>query len=164
MAPKMTAHQPVDEAFLAGATLRVSRRMAVPADAVWSAFVDGTAWTEWLPITGVEWTSPRPFGVGTTRTVSIGAQRVEESFFAWTEGERMAFRFDRSTFPVQAAVEDYQVHPVPGGCEVTWTGRAKAPLGLGLLIGGALAGGIRKGLPKLEALLLANPDRYRSGT
>jgi hypothetical protein len=161
MAPKMTSHQPVGEAFLAGAKFRVSRRTAVPADAVWSAFLDGKAWTDWLPLTGVTWTSPRPFGMGTTRTVEIGAQRVEETFFAWTEGERMAFRFDRSTFPVQAAVEDYQVRPVPGGCEVTWTGRATGTLGLGVLIGWALAGGIARGLPKLEALLVGNPDRYR---
>ena len=161
MAPKMNAHRAVGEDFLTGATLRVSRRMAVPPDAIWSAFVDGRAWTEWLPLTGVTWTSPRPFGVGTTRTVEIGAQRVEESFFSWTEGERMAFRFDRSTFPVQAAVEDYRVQAVDGGCEVTWTGRATGILGRGWLIGRALADGIAKGLPKLEALLLENPDRYR---
>lgn len=153
-------HQPVSEDYLAGATVRVHHAFPVPASAVWAALLDADAWTKWLPITKVTWTSPQPFGVGTTRTVEIGKQIVEETFFGWDEGKRMAFRFERSTLPVSAAVEDYRVVPTDGGCELHWTGRASAFWPLGFLINRQLAAGIRSGLPKLEALIKADPQRF----
>ncbi len=156
---KLRDHKPVGEDYLAGATIRANHAFAVPASAVWAALLDAQAWTQWLPITGVTWTSPRPFGVGTTRTVDIGKQSVQEYFFAWEDGRRMAFNFTRSTLPLSAAVEDYQVIPTADGCELRWTGRASG-FPLGWLIARSLGSGIRKGLPKLEALIKAEPKRF----
>ena len=138
----------------------VSHEFSLPPQVVWNALLDGETWTKWLPITKVEWTSPKPFGVGTTRTVWIGKQVVEEVFFAWDEGRRMAFRFDRTTLPLKAGVEDYQVHPTADGCRMDWYFRAKAPLFLGPLISGQMKSGLRKGLPKLEAYIRENPEKF----
>ena len=51
-----------------------------------------------LGIDRVDWTSPRPFGVGTTRTVTFqgGGMEVYETFIAWDPGKHMAFTFDQS--------------------------------------------------------------------
>jgi hypothetical protein len=159
-APKQ--HTQVAEDYLAVAKGKpaIVHRFPFPAKAVWAALLDAKAWSEWLPITKVTWTSAQPFGNGTTRTVEVGSQIVEETFFAWDEGKRMAFRFERSTLPVSAAVEDYSVVEVPGGCELHWWGRASAMFPLGWLVNRQLAGGIKAGLPKLEALIRANPQRF----
>jgi hypothetical protein len=162
MAKPLKQHDSVGEAFLSGAKTKsgASHKFPFPAAVVWAALLDGPAWTEWLPITKVTWTSPQPFGVGTTRTVEVGAAVIEETFFAWEDGRRMAFRFERSGLPVSAAVEDYRIVDVPGGCELQWTGRAKAIFPLGGLITGQLTSGLKAGLPKLEALIKANPGRF----
>ena len=72
----------------------------------------------------------------------------------------MAFRFERSSLPLSAAVEDYRVVPTAGGCELVWRGRASAPLVLGWLISRQLAAGLRAGMPKLEALIASDPKRF----
>ena len=110
----------VGEEYLADASKvhKVSHDFPYPQSAVWAALLDGDTWTKWLPITKVEWTSAKPYQVGTTRTVWIGDQRVDEVFFAWDEGSRMAFRFDRTTLPLKAGVEDYQVHKTETGCRL----------------------------------------------
>lgn len=156
----LKTHKAVGEDYLAGATARASHVFGVPASAVWAALLDGPAWTEWLPITKVTWTSPQPFGVGTTRTVEVGATRIDEVFFAWEEGRRMAFRFAASALPVSAAVEDYRIVDAPGGCELQWAGRASAIFPLNILVNRQLVGGLRAGLPKLEALIRAQPQRF----
>jgi len=160
MARAKKTHTTVGEDYLAASKYKASHRFDLPASAVWAALLDGPAWTEWLPLTGVTWTSPQPFGVGTTRTVNVGDQAIDEVFFAWEEGRRMAFYFQASTLPVSAAVEDYRVVEVPGGCVLHWTGRASAPLILGWLISSQLAKGLQAGLPKLEALIKADPKRF----
>ena len=160
MARAKKTHTIVGEDYLAASKHRVSHRFDLPAAAVWAALLDGKAWTEWLPLTGVTWTSPQPFAVGTTRTVSVGEMEIDEVFFAWEEGRRMAFYFAASALPVSAAVEDYRVVEVPGGCELQWAGRVSAPLILGWLIGRQLAGGLKAGMPKLEALIKADPKRF----
>lgn len=160
MSRTLRDHKTVGEAYLAGAPAPVVHAFPFPPGAVWAALLDADAWTRWLPITKVTWTSPRPFGVGTTRTVEIGAQVVEETFFAWEDGRRMAFNFTRSSLPLSAAIEDYRVVATPGGCELRWTGRASAVFPLGWLVTRQLAGGIRSGLPRLEALIAAEPARF----
>ena len=161
MAKATKEHKPVGEDYLATAKPNaVVHVFPYPPEVVWAALLDGDAWTEWLPITKVIWTSPKPFGVGTTRTVEIGDQRVEETFFAWEDGRRMAFRFDRSTLPVSAAVEDYRLVPVEDGCELRWSGKASAVFPLGYLVTNQLTKGLRDGLPKLEALIARAPARF----
>jgi len=162
MAKALKAHKPVAEDYLATAPQSsVVHRFPFPPEMVWNALLDAQAWTQWLPITKVTWTSPKPFGPGTTRTVEVGPQVIEETFFAWEEGRRMVFRFERSSLPVSAAVEDYRVVAVPGGCEMHWSGKASAPLFLGGVITGQLTKGLKEGMPKLEALIAAEPDRFK---
>ena len=162
MAKKLKPCKAVGEAYLAKAKQSSAvHRFPFPPEMVWNALLDGAAWTEWLPITDVIWTSPKPYGPGTTRTVEIENEVIEETFFAWEEKRRMAFRFERATLPVSAAVEDYRVKPVEGGCELHWSGRASGMLVLGPIITGQLTKSIREGLPKLETLIAEQPDRFR---
>lgn len=162
MAKPLKVHKAVGEDYLARAKQASAvHRFPFPPEMVWNALLDAETWTQWLPITKVTWTSPKPWGPGTTRTVEIGDQKVDETFFAWEEGRRMAFRFERSTLPVSAAVEEYRVVPVEGGCEMRWSGKASAPLILGALVTAQLTKGLREGMPKLEAIIAANPDKFR---
>lgn len=164
MSKPLRAHKPVGEEYLAAkGTIVVRHAFPFPPSAVWAALLDAKAWTEWLPITKVTWTSPRPFKVGTTRTVEIGPQAVEEIFFAWDEGSRMAFRFAKSSLPLSAAVEDYRVVPTATGSELIWSGKASAPFPLGWLVSRQLASGLRAGMPKLEALIAGDPKRFGLG-
>ncbi len=99
---------------------------------IFAVFEDARAWTEWaLPIQQVEWTSPRPFGVGTTRTVSMmGGLEGYEEFIAWEPGSRMAFTFVGSNKPAtEKFLEDYRVTDLGDGtCRVEWY-MALEPLG-----------------------------------
>lgn len=93
-------------------------------DRIFDVFEDAHAWTVWAgPIQNVEWTSPKPFGVGTTRTVTMMGNMVgEEVFIAWERGKRMAFCFTRaSTSTIGAFAEDYQVEDLGDGkVRVRW--------------------------------------------
>jgi len=160
MAKKLKTHREVGEEFLATAKQSSAVcRYDLPPEMVWAALLDGKAWTEWLPLTDVTWTSPLPYGVGTTRTVRINNFQIDEVFFAWEEGRRMAFRFAASNMPVTAGVEDYRVVPVEGGgCELHWTGKVGGLLGF--LISAGLRRGIQQGMPNLEKLIKADPARF----
>lgn len=162
MAKKLKQHKKVGTEYLAtvGPKLKVSHAFPFPAPAVWAALLDANAWTEWLTITDVTWTSPQPYGVGTTRTVEVGGMVIEEVFFLWEEGRRMAFYFDKTTLPISAGVEDYHVVETPGGCELHWAGKASGPFVIGGLVSNQLAKGIAAGMPKLEALIRDNPGRF----
>lgn len=74
-------------------------------------------------LSSVEYTSPRPFGVGTTRTATVlGVLRLHEHFIRWEEGRRQSFMVDRSTLPVfRRFGEDYLVERAGYGCRLTWT-------------------------------------------
>ena len=72
----------------------------------------------------VEWTSPKPYAVGTTRTVTFaGGIRIDESFHVWDHGKRIAFYVTGiSTGMVTALAEDYQVTDLGSGrCRLRWT-------------------------------------------
>jgi len=126
----------VDASFLDTAPARFEATVDVDAtpEQIFEIFEDAHAWTVWaLPIQKVEWTSPKPFGVGTTRTVSMAGGMVgEEEFIAWKRGEHMAFVFTRVSKPtVSAFAEDYKVTPLGGGrCQVRWV-MAMEPAGFG---------------------------------
>lgn len=163
MAKELKQHEKVGEEFLSADKTPpdVTHRFPFPAEMVWAALLDGKAWTEWLPLTKVTWTSPEPFGTGTTRTVEAGGAAIEETFYAWEEGRRMAFRFERSPLPIKAGAEDYRVVEAPGGCELQWWGKAKAIFPLGWLVTRQLRSGLSKGMPELEALIAKNPERFK---
>ncbi len=82
------------------------------AERLFAILEDGDAWPLWASsLTKVTWTSPKPFGVGTTRTVEMtgGIVGVEE-FVAWQPNKQMAFCFTESSMPnMEAFGEDYQI-------------------------------------------------------
>lgn len=106
---------------------------ATPAE-VFDVFLDGPSWTRWVfAITAVEWTSPSPLRVGSTRTVHMrGGLSGYEEFLAWEPGRRMAFRFNAMSKPgADAFAEDYQVTDLGDGrCRVDWV-MAMTPSGAG---------------------------------
>ncbi len=115
--------RPVDADFAHTGPNHKTIRQNIPksADAVFRALEDGPAWKEWLGI-DVEWTSPKPFGVGTTRTVRGNGQQIDETFLVWEPGQRMAFRFDRATPPLRAFAEDYVITSTgENSCELAWS-------------------------------------------
>ncbi len=91
---------------------------------IFSVFEDPDSWTVWAaPIQNVEWTSPKPFALGTTRTVTMtGGLAGYEEFIAWEPGKRMAFRFNGcNKDTLEAFAEDYQVTDLGDGrCKVVW--------------------------------------------
>ncbi|WP_101759329.1 SRPBCC family protein [Oceanicoccus sp. KOV_DT_Chl] len=88
------------------------------------------------PIQKVEWTSPKPFAVGTTRTVYMSGGLVgEEEFIAWEPGKRMAFCFTAmSQDSTESFAEDYQVTDLGNGsCKVVWV-MAMEPKGFSKIV------------------------------
>lgn len=105
--------------YTSHATLRCS------PETLFEIFEDEKSWTRWaLGIVDVEWTSPKPFGVGTTRTVRFaGGMEVYEEFIAWQTGREMAFTFTGITQPIWDCFgEHYLVEDRGDGtCRLTWT-------------------------------------------
>jgi Polyketide cyclase / dehydrase and lipid transport len=91
---------------------------------VFDVFEDAHSWTVWaLPILKVEWTSPMPYGVGTTRSVHMMGDMIGyEEFVAWERGKRMAFSFlGCSKDATEKFLEDYRVTDLGNGtCRVEW--------------------------------------------
>jgi hypothetical protein len=91
---------------------------------IFEVFEDPHSWTVWaLPILKVEWTSPKPFGVGTTRDVHMMGDMIGyEEFVAWERGKRMAFSFvGCSKDATEKFLEDYRVTDLGDGtCRVEW--------------------------------------------
>ena len=126
--------QKVGLEFVDTAPARLINTVHVKAtpEQIWSALEDATAWPRWAKaIKRVEWTSERPFGVGTTRTVTMsGRMTVFERFIAWEPHRLLAFRFDRASMNgVSAFAESYTIEPrADGTTSVTWV-MAMAPAG-----------------------------------
>lgn len=116
---------PVGVDWLERAPLRFSNTVAIalpPAD-LFGVLARADTWPRWAKvITHVDYTSPEPHGVGTTRTVTMrGGLVADETFLAWEPGERMAFRFDAvSTSALAAFLEVYTIRATPTGCDLTW--------------------------------------------
>jgi hypothetical protein len=100
---------------------------------IFECFADEHSWPIWAPpITKVEWTSPKPYGLGTTRTVTMVGIVGDETFIAWDYPKHMAFCFTHcSQSIVRSFAEDYVVTPLEGGLtRVQWT-MAMTPQGFG---------------------------------
>lgn len=128
---------PVGLDFIAHAPFRFANAvdLAVTPEQLWEVLTDAAAWPRWATvITGVRWTSPAPYGVGTTRTVTMRGGLVgEEEFLAWEPGKQMAFRFNRaSTRAITAFAELYEIVETADGCRLTWT-LAQRPAGVSRL-------------------------------
>lgn len=111
---------------------RAEQIIRATPEQIFNAFEDADAWTRWAPpIQKVEWTSPKPFGLGTTRTVYMsGGMTGWETFIAWDYGKRMAFCFTHASMDATESFgEDYTVDDLgDGSCKVVWT-MAMTPVG-----------------------------------
>jgi hypothetical protein len=124
--PSFTS-QPVDASFFELAPFRVADAIEIQRSAadVWADLTgdDALSWCRILH--DLTWTSPRPFGVGTTRTVrSLGGTNVlDERYFRWEEGRRKSFYVEQSSAPLfKRFAEDYLVEPTSEtSCRFTWT-------------------------------------------
>ena len=109
----MPACQSVDMNFLESAPVKIINSVDISAtpEQIFAVFEDENSWPQWFTgIVGVEWTSPKPFGVGTTRTVNLGAMKVYENFIHWEDNQRFAFYFTKTSLPfVKALLEDYRL-------------------------------------------------------
>ena len=119
--------QPADEAFLESAPKRFAESFDIPqpAAAVWTELTREGSLDHCRMLSGASWTSPRPFGVGTTRTMKVtpGALVVDETYFRWEEGRRKSFYVRAATLPLfRRLAEDYLVEETaPDRCRFTWT-------------------------------------------
>ncbi|WP_330230584.1 SRPBCC family protein [Nocardia sp. NBC_00508] len=115
-----------DDDFLMTAARRYVHNVDIGADpaAVWAALTADDALVSWSPvISAMEWTAPRPFGVGATRTVTLGGVvRLDERFYRWDEGKRMTFTVDAASIPgLRRFAEDIVLAPRTEGTRLTWT-------------------------------------------
>ncbi|WP_232676061.1 SRPBCC family protein [Nocardioides sp. R-C-SC26] len=98
--------------------------LAITPAQAWEVLERADTWPRWASvITDVEYTSPQPFGVGTTRVVTMrGGIIGDEEFLAWDPGAHMAFRFNSSSVKqLGAFLEDYRIVATPSGCDLTWS-------------------------------------------
>lgn len=98
--------------------------IALSPEELFGVLARADTWPRWASvITDVEYTSPEPHGVGTTRVVTMHGGIVgDEEFLAWEPGRHLAFRFNASSTSALAAfLEDYRIEPTPTGCRLTWT-------------------------------------------
>ena len=117
-----------EESFLAEATRRVVVDLTVnrPAPDVWAELTeDGPMAPYCRALSSITWTSPRPFGVGTTRTARVlgGLITLHERYPHWDEGRRKVFVGVRAVPPVLRRVsEEYLVEPIDANrCRFRWT-------------------------------------------
>jgi hypothetical protein len=117
--------QPADEDFFTSAphVFTYQKRFAAPPQAVWESLISDDSIAAWgSTLKSVDWTSPRPFGVGTTREVAppVGP-RMRERYFLWEEGRRHAFAAYESTASLFTRfAEDYLVEPDGDATLFTW--------------------------------------------
>jgi hypothetical protein len=117
---------PVGLEFLEGTknVFKAEEIIKASPEVIFEVFEDPRSWTVWaFPIQKVEWTSPKPFGVGTTRSVHMMGDMVGyEKFVAWEPGKRMAFTFvGCSKDATDKFLEDYRVTDLgDGSCRVEW--------------------------------------------
>ena len=103
----------VDVSFLQIAPVRIVNVVDIDATAqqIFSVWQDAQAWPLWFEnIIDVEWTSAEPFGVGTTREVTLDTMRIDETFIVWETDKRFCFYLTGTSKPFfHAFCEDYQL-------------------------------------------------------
>jgi hypothetical protein len=129
----------VDEDLLETAKARAigEREMAVSAEQLFATLEDGPSWTKWTGVVReVIWTSPKPFGKGTTRTLTLGGGiKFDEVFWAWEPNRRMGFSVTAASIAwLSALTEVYEIVPLsPERCKLRWVVAVSFPGWLGKL-------------------------------
>lgn len=116
-----------DASIFAEAThaYRYPARFAAPPERVWASLASDESVKAWrLGVRSLRWTSPRPFGVGTTREVvlPLGAMILREEFLRWDEGHGYSFFVTEANRPgFRTFAENYELVPDGDGTLFTWT-------------------------------------------
>lgn len=137
------ALQDLDDTFFRTAphVYRYPIDLDVPPERVWQSLTSEESVSAWGPfVKSLRWTSPRPFGVGTTRevTLPLGVITVREQFLLWEEGRHYRFRATHANRPLLRRFgEDYVVEPHGTGSRLTWTFALEAEPNFHLLIAAA---------------------------
>jgi hypothetical protein len=123
---KLHTLEAADESFFTTAphVYRFPVELAVPPERVWESLTSDGSLADWGLGIKLRWTTPRPFGIGTARSVTmpLGLVTVNERFFVWDEGRRYAFYVESSDKPLlNRFAEDYVVEKTPTGSRFTWT-------------------------------------------
>jgi hypothetical protein len=132
----------VDESFFETAPVKLVGvfDIARPAAEVWAEITEDNPLSWCRILKRIDWTSPRPFGVGTTRTARAlgGTMVIDEIFFRWEEGRRKSFHVVEASVPMfRSLAEDYLVEPTgDDSCRFTWTVAIEPRPGMGLLTPG----------------------------
>ena len=94
------------------------------AEEVFASFKRAEDWPIWVDSIGkIDWTTPEPFGLGTTRRVTFtNGKFADELFIAWEQNKRMAFCFtETDQAGTDAFAEDYQLTDLGNGrCKLVW--------------------------------------------
>jgi hypothetical protein len=119
------ACHPVDATFFESAPMRFENVVDLDASPtkVFATFEDGESWPNWFKsIHKVTWTSRKPYGVGTTRTVWLPPVSIDEHFFRWEPNRRFSFYASGLSLPMaHALAEDYLLEEVsPGKTRFTY--------------------------------------------
>ncbi|KOU27432.1 hypothetical protein ADK52_08140 [Streptomyces sp. WM6372] len=131
----------IGDEFLVSAPFRYEHSVetTAPAERMWE-ILTGDQLVHWVwAFTGLTWNSPRPFGVGTVRDVTLlKFFTVRERFFRWDEDHRYTFSVYEASRPgLRHAAEDWTIEPTPAGSRLTWTMAIQpAPLAAPLLWAG----------------------------
>lgn len=100
-------------------------RLEVTPARVWQSLASDESVAAWgLGVRSLVWTSPRPFGVGTTREVvlPLATMRLRERFFRWDDGAGYSFYVTESNRSwLRRFAEDYVLEPAGTGTLFTWT-------------------------------------------
>lgn len=104
---------------------RYEKRFDAPPEAVWMSLASDNSLADWgSSVKEVNWLTPRPFGVGSSREVvlAVGFARIREQFFRWDEGLGYSFYVYEADAPLfRKFAEDYVVAPDGTGTLFTWT-------------------------------------------
>ena len=136
---------------------------ASPAD-VWPAFADAAAWVEWFSgMKDAHYTSPAPYGVGSTRFVHVLTLRADETLLAFEPGVRFAFRVDSVNVPLlDALVEVVTFEAVETGTRIVYRQALELKPWLRFvmpLLRRQMEGGLRRGLDGLAPWLAKHAPR-----
>ena len=152
-----------DLSFVERAPVVVRAETTVPASpaAVWPAFADASVWPSWFRgMQDAHYTSPEPYGVGSTRRVRVMSLEADETILAFDVGERFAFRVDSTNLPLlRALVEIVTLEPVGATTRVVYRQALEPKPWLRLLLPllrRQMERGLRRGLDGLAPWVAAH--------
>ena len=91
-----------------------------PPKAVFASLRDTDEWLRWFPdMKSAVWEGEP--GVGTIRTVKVGAMEIKEHFVVWNEPDQMAFYIVETSLPfAKRMVENYTIEETSTGSRFTY--------------------------------------------